>query len=276
MKNIKIFVILAATLAVLASCDKRDFTVKTGNTPVEFVPSDSIEITGEYYYLPIQMTQQGTLASVARIEVVSCTGIMINDAPATLVKDTDFMFTSEEIYIGAYDPDVDGDELPSNNLELRIPGYARYKSITLELNLVGDNVGPNNHIVYNFKVSSPYYNFEGRFQIGNNAITITPTEDPLVYNISLFGEDEAEWTASRAINTLNFSTAFYTNANNEACQWFPFDGQYISPGSVASLEWLDDDNLTTSTGIACGFDAGGGSWSVYILAAPGSQFYRVQ
>ena len=58
MKNIKIFVILAATLAVLASCDKRDFTVKTGNTPVEFVPSDSIEITGEYYYLPIQMTQQ--------------------------------------------------------------------------------------------------------------------------------------------------------------------------------------------------------------------------
>lgn len=277
MKNIKVILAAAAVLVAFSSCTKRDFTVETGNTPVEFVPMDSIEITGEYYSLPIQMTSQSDLAAVAEIEVVSCTGVMINDAPAVLENDTDIIFTSQRIYIGAYDPDVDAeDALPTNNLELRIPGYARYKEIKLELKLVGENVGPNSSMVYNFKVSSPYYNFSGIFQIGQNPITVTATEDPLVYNVSLFGEKEAEWTASRAINKLTFGATTYTNAAGEACQWFPYDGQYISPGSASDLEWLDDDNLTTNTGIACGYDAGGGSYQCYILQGPGAAFYRLQ
>ena len=60
MKQIKLIIAAAALTGLIVSCEK-DFTVQTGNTPVEFVYSsiDTV-LNSAMNYIPVQMTEQAT------------------------------------------------------------------------------------------------------------------------------------------------------------------------------------------------------------------------
>ena len=61
MKQLKIFLTVAAAGALLVSCDERQFTPVLGDTTVEFVnPNQTIQLTSEYINIPIQMTEQSS------------------------------------------------------------------------------------------------------------------------------------------------------------------------------------------------------------------------
>ena len=131
MRNIKLIVAAVALLGLLSSCEK-DFTVKTGNTPVEFLSSTmDVELNSVYNYIPIQMTDSSKVSSRAIVEFVGGTITMKEDGSTReVVNGTDVIFTSLDLYIGAYDPAIDTTSFPNNSIEFRLPNYLQYQSIS--------------------------------------------------------------------------------------------------------------------------------------------------
>ena len=179
MKNIKVLLLAAAVLLSFSSCTKRNFTVETGNTPVEFTASTmDVVLNSNYNYIPIQMTAQGNLSSLATFELVEGTIVMKEDGSTVPVEDgVNVIFTSKEIYVGAYDADADGaDGLPSNNIEFSIPAYLDYQSVSFKLRLTGEYLGENVELVWTAKAPTEI-DITGNWNIGGSTFVITLDEN---------------------------------------------------------------------------------------------------
>ena len=61
MKNKFLFLAALVSGIALVSCEQREFVPKTANNPVQFPAElDTIGMTSEYVYIPVQMTDQFT------------------------------------------------------------------------------------------------------------------------------------------------------------------------------------------------------------------------
>lgn len=269
MKRISIFVLTLSVLVLFSSCSK-DFTPATGNTKVEFVPAETFMIESQYFDIPVQQTEVSNTASVARVEIVSCTGKYSNGKDFNYVEDSTAFFTSNEIYVG---PSPDEGVLGTASFELKLPQYLSLDTLAIELRLVGDNVGANSTMTYTFSAVDQY-NMVGIFQIGQGQIAITATDDPLVYHISAAGEKEDEFTATRQINKLTISTDSYTASNGSTWLICTYDGEYLYPGTAVEFNFISDDTFNIPSGAFIGYEGTGG-YSGFI-ALPGAQGTRVQ
>ena len=96
MKQIKLIIAAAAMLGLIASCEK-DFTVQTGDTPVEFVYS-SIDTTlnNTYIFIPVRAIAENELSTFTTVEYLGGTYTLKEDPSKTaeLVDGSDIIFTS--------------------------------------------------------------------------------------------------------------------------------------------------------------------------------------
>lgn len=153
MKRITLFLTAVVAAVLLISCERRQFIPDTGKTPVEFPGAvDSVDMMTQYIYVPIQMTEQSTVASKAIVEVVGGTVTMLNGSTRPLENFTndqdgyenggDIIVTSNVIYIPGFDPEEDeSTALPSANIEIRIPSFRSFDEVKIELELVGEYLG---------------------------------------------------------------------------------------------------------------------------------------
>ena len=244
MRNIKLIIAAAALTALLASCEK-DFTVKTGDTPVEFLSSTmDVELNSVYNFIPIQMTANSELSSLATFELVSGTIVMKEDGSTRDVVDgTDVIFTSKEIYIGKYDPQVDTTSLPNNNIEFRIPKYLEYQSISLTLRLTGENLGSITELVWTASAPAEA-SMAGNWAFGNMILTEGPDVD--------MGE--------QGVCTVIFC-AYHEHTDGNTYLW---------PDEACILEFSEDGTTVTATnGIFHGFQSGSSwyNWNGSVVAA---------
>lgn len=278
MRNIKLIIAAAALTALLASCEK-DFTVKTGDTPVEFLSSTmDVELNSVYNFIPIQMTANSELSSLATFELVSGTIVMKEDGSTRDVVDgTDVIFTSKEIYIGKYDPQVDTTSLPNNNIEFRIPKYLEYQSISLTLRLTGENLGSITELVWTASAPAEA-SMAGSWAFGNMILTITEDEDGNFGVQSPFINGYT-WSATRANNQLTLSLEGPDVDMREQgvctvifCAYHEHtDGNtYLWPDEACILEFSEDGTTVTATnGIFHGFQSGSSwyNWPGSVVAA---------
>lgn len=153
MKRITLFLTAVVAAVLLISCERRQFIPDTGKTPVEFPGAvDSVDMMTQYIYVPIQMTEQSTVASKAIVEVVGGTVTMLDGSTRPLENFTndqdgyenggDIIVTSNVIYIPGFDPEEDdATALPSANIEIRIPSFRSFDEVKIELELVGEYLG---------------------------------------------------------------------------------------------------------------------------------------
>lgn len=273
MKKIRLIIAATALLGLLASCEK-DFTVETGTTPVEFVYS-SIDTTlnNSYIYIPVKATENVNVSSLAKFEYMG--GTLVNKADnsqADLVDGSDIIFTSKEIYVGAYDEDTDSTlGYSSNNIEARVPNYLNYQSITFKLQLTGEYLGQVTEMTYTATAPTEL-DMTGTWSIGNTEFQISEDANGNFIVVDAFFGDS--WTATRAGNTLTFNSTSgstfnmgdpYGDVTATFCAYHEQDGtMYLWPDEVCVWDFADN-TVTVTNGVFIGFespaDGGWYSWS---------------
>lgn len=158
MRHIKILLMAAAAGVLLTSCYKRQFEPTFGNTTVEFVnSSQEMTFTGEYINIPIRMTEQSSTGAQAVVSFTGGTVTMLDGTSHDVLPITndqegydnanngkgDIIVTSYTVNIGAYDEEVDGEGLPTNNLEVRVPNYRNMQTLTMSFEIVSGNASGN-------------------------------------------------------------------------------------------------------------------------------------
>ena len=276
MKQIKLIIAAAALTGLLASCEK-DFTVETGNTPVEFVYSSIDTVLNSVMnYIPVQMTQQATPSSYTTFEFLGGTITMKEDSSTVEIVDgTHVIFTSKELYVGAYDPEVDtADLLPTNNIEFRIPDYLDYQEITFSLRLTGEYLGSITEMTWTATAPAEI-DMTGTWNIGSAAFQISVDENGNYTIVDPFFGDS--WAASRAgtVLTLNSTSGNTFNVGDPHgdvtatfCAYHEQEGGdgtiYLWPDEVCVWEFTDG-TVTVTNGVFIGFespaDGGWYNWS---------------
>lgn len=276
MKQLKIFLTVAAAGALLVSCDERQFTPVLGDTTVEFVnPNQTIQLTSEYINIPIQMTEQSSTGAKAVVEFTGGTITPVDGTPRDVVEFTndqtgyenggDIIITSKEIYIGAYDADEDdADVLPFSNMEIRVPDYRNIQTLVLNFEIVSDNAGDNRTVVLTAEKPTELV-ITGTWNIANLQFNVSQDENGGYLLYTPFAADP--FTAVRDGNNLTISTngpetqvemesgtvtvqiycyAYHTQEGGD-------DTVYFWPDENSVLTFAEDETVTVSNGMLIGF-----------------------
>ena len=252
MKNIKVLLLAAAVLLSFSSCTKRDFTVETGNTPVEFAAT-TITLNAEYIYIPVRQLAPSDVYTPVTLEIVSCSALHLDGSSLTLENDSDIILTSSELNVAPLGEEGDGE----SSFEVRLPGYADYQNVAISVKLTG----PDTNIETTVTLQGvTRYNMSGLWSIDN-------------YGQVLIEEDEEDYTkfyvsfplptgqiftfpATRSVNTLAMDPNYTIPADGFEFFICYADGSSLSPGSPAEFEFADD-NTFASSGFFIGIESGG-------------------
>ena len=272
MKQLKIFLTVAAAGALLVSCDERQFTPVLGDTTVEFVnPNQTIQLTSEYINIPIQMTEQSSTGAKAVVEFTGGTITPVDGTPRDVVEFTndqtgyenggDIIITSKEIYIGAYDVDEDdADVLPFSNMEIRVPDYRNIQTLVLNFEIVSDNAGDNRTVVLTAEKPTELA-ITGTWTIAGTSFTISQDDSgyqftysfegtPLTFGAVRDGNNLTIDTDGPRLEGISIEQGGPTYDVDIVC-WV-FDGEMISASNVV-LSFTDDQNMTVTNGMFMGF-----------------------
>lgn len=231
MKRITLFLTAVVAAVLLISCERRQFT---GETPVEFPGAvDSVDMMTQYIYVPIQMTEQSTVASKAIVEVVGGTVTMLDGSTRPLENFTndqdgyenggDIIVTSNVINIPGFDPEEDDSTaLPSANIEIRIPSFRSFDEVKIELELVGEYLGDRTTTTV---VASRY---EGPVVVGTFHIK-NPDMNDTEYDVTI----EADATIS---NKYWFSNLLGDGSTRSIYGILDIDGATMTIDATQSLE----------------------------------------
>lgn len=216
MRNLKIFLTVAAAGVLFTSCYERQFTPTLGSTPVEFV-SSTIDTTlnSSTIRIPVHMTEQSGTGAKATLVFTGGTVTMKSDGSTREVVEFtndqtgyenggDILITSYDLYIGPYDEDEDGEDgLPTNSFEILVPDYLTFESMTLNFELKADNLGSNATLTYTATAPTEV-DFTGMWSIGGAQYQITVDETGTIYSVyTQFAEEP--FTGSRSGNTLTMN-----------------------------------------------------------------------
>ena len=241
MKNIKILIVAAAALFALSSCyEKREFTPETGSTPVEFV-STTVPLQSEYTDIPVHQLAESSNYSEVTLEVLSCTDVHLSGETLTLEDGTDFIFTSKELYVVPI-----GDEgAGSSSFEVRIPGYADYQRVDINVRLTGPSTDVETTVTLQ---GVTRYNMEGLWSWDSWGGNIAIYQDEEDYN--LFHIDLGVGTlipATRAVNVLRIDNTFEFTLQGYTCRFvLSEDGSNPTASSPVELTFSDDNNFTAT------------------------------
>ncbi len=286
MKQIRYSILTLALLVVLSSCTEDKFTPETGNTKVELLPAETFAIEDSYFYLPVHQIESSNTATKVGIELLSSTGTDINGNPYECKDDSTLIFTSKEIYVG---PNSGENSDTCSYFEVRLPDYRAIDELSIEVRLVGDNLGDNTTMTYTFK-SVEQYRMDGIFQTYgeydagdqgmvaiDGQIIISTTEDPLVYGISVAGENPQEFTAERFINRLVINSAnAYVASDGYEWNIFQYDGTNIIGATSVELVFLNDNEFIATSGFFAGYVDEEGYYAIASILSPGGQGGRVR
>lgn len=242
MKYIKISLAVAALLTLFVSCTKRTFEPVLGDTKVQFVNTTmELSLSGQYHFVPIQMVEQSTTSALATVVLKSAVATLPDGTTREIVErektDTvaaEIIFTSKEVYIGPYDSTTDGTGLPYNNLEFRLPYYRDYQAVTLEFELVGNNVEGNSTCIYTAEKAQGVV-IEGVYTFTSNNWPENPTDVAFTKESDskywfVYATENGDISAERDGNTLIFSLTDYVEYEGlklQLCQLLE-DGYYPS------------------------------------------------
>lgn len=279
MKNLKYLVVLVALVTLFASCTKREFTPKLGDTPIEFPQSEiKVDLDGKYFYVPVQQTEQSATGAKAIMKVNGGT-ITLKDGSTMDYSDRAIFLTAEEIYLPAYDEETDGtDGLPTASFEFNMPQYKNYNKVELQVELVGENLGSQTTATVIVSRESEIA-IEGTYEITSTAgeggaMALTVTSSDGVYYVNPFGSDK-EYEAERSGNNLTITLDPFTYQENPViiCAYHPADeGEtvYLWPDENVILKFTAT-GFEITNGFFLGYDAGGGKWGSYFAALPGDK-----
>lgn len=279
MKYIKISLAVAALLTLFVSCTKRTFEPVLGDTKVQFVnPTMELSLTGQYHFVPIQMVEQSTTSALATVVLKSAVATLPDGTTREIVErektDTvaaEIIFTSKEVYIGPYDSTTDGTGLPYNNLEFRLPYYRDYQSVTLEFELVGNNLAENTSCVYTASKPAGVV-IEGSYSL---QASIHPTDPQLVsvikiddntYKFGYFDTQNGDVVCTKDGNTLTLSTDEYIEYDGKKLYYRGCDGSSILDQAVSIT--FDGAGFVLDNGMFFGDITTG---SGYLIAVPGDK-----
>lgn len=277
MKYIKISLAIAALLTLFASCTKRSFDVVTGDTKVEFVNSNiEVSLTGAFHYVPIQMVDTAATAALATVEYVGGTVTLADGTtrPLEAREKTDtvaaeIIFTSMEVYVGAYDSDVDKGNLPSNNLEFRLPYYRDYQKVELNFKLIGTNVneGGNTTCTYVAQKAQGVV-IEGTYLVEDEEfVFIKESDTKYWFEYAVQGGDIS---AERVDNTLIFSLTDFVETQGYKLQICACHDGYYYPDEAAQVTFTAD-GLTLDNGMFYGDFEQGAAYFGIMAGATGSR-----
>ena len=275
---------MVAVLGFFASCSEKDFTPVTGNTNVEFVnPTTEVVLTGEYLYIPLQMVEQSAKAAKVTVEFTGGTFTTQEDVTAQILLDEHIIITTTELYIGAYDEEADGEGLPTNSIEVRVPQYRDFKEVTLNFAITSNNVGQ--HATTTFVAKAPekgavagQYELVSSFDGASTVVTIMAVEgDETAFDVMglIGGQDTVPgFTGTFADPTFTVSNAPNTQYNQGGADIIacPFDGSYLYPDNQCTWT-ISPAGFTSDNGIFCGFNDGG--WKYFFVCMPGDEAARL-
>lgn len=135
----------AAVAAMTEACNiyERDFSVETGTTPVEFVNAvDTISLASEYINIPIRLTQKSSEPSKAIVALTAGEAVMPDGSRIAIQENNQIVITSNEIFVGPW-TDEDGRESPVSYVEVKVPDYREYLSLSLSFAIKGEYQGAN-------------------------------------------------------------------------------------------------------------------------------------
>lgn len=252
MKNIKVLLLAAAVLLSFSSCTKRNFTVETGNTPVEFAAT-TITLNAEYIYIPVHQLAASDVYTPVTLEIVSCSALHLDGSSLTLENDSDVILTSSELNVAPLGEEGDGE----SSFEVRIPGYADYQNVQLSVKLTG----PDTNIETTITLQGvTRYNMSGLWNLdtwGTLIITEDENDYTKFYVTFLSENDQREFPATRAVNNLTIdpnATFNYGGFDYFVC--LSTAPGSLTPGSPAIFTFTSDNAFTT-TGIFIGYNSGG-------------------
>lgn len=253
MKRIKILLIAAAALFALSSCyEKREFTPATGSTPVEFV-STTVTLASEYTDIPVHQLAESDVYTQVSLEVLGCTALHLNGETLTLEDDSDIIFASKEIYVAPLGEEGDG----SSSFEVRIPGYADYQRVDINVRLTGPSTDIETTITLQ---GVERYEMNGYWQLdtwGTLYITEDENDYTRFYVTLLSADDVREFPATRSVNILSIDqTATFEYGGHQYFVCLSEGAGSLTPSSPAQFTFTDDDTFTT-TGIFIGYNEGG-------------------
>lgn len=289
MKNKILFLAALVSGIALVSCEQREFVPKTANNPVQFPAElDTIGMTSEYVYIPVQMTDQFTTAAKAVVEFVDGTKTYSGGREVELREFTDnyeeggdILITSKEIYIPGFDPeDDDSTYIPTAYIEVRIPDYRSYEQFKLNFRLVGENPQGNTEmtvVLTQFEGAV----LEGTFAVTNyygNAYTFTVTRDASVTNKYWFtGLEGAGTTIPSLYGVLDIDGVTMTIPLDQTNQAADLAGTSFGSASGGNPDTgnapvlvFSRDGITFSNGFFCG-TSDGSQWRLQTLISAGSR-----
>lgn len=284
---------ILAAVGSLFSCTKRDFTVETGNTPVQFTESTmTVDLTQEYNYIPVEMLEQALVSSYTTFEFVggSYTTYATEESESQtfeLKNGSDIIFTAMELYVGAFDPEADVDPvtgtnvdtlgnpvLPSNNIEFRLPNYNNYQSVTVNLKLTGAYLGQNTTVEWTgVGRERPVggidivgnWSFDGTYKF---AIAAGEEEDHYTITDPFFGDTWAAVLENDLTLTLSATMGATFNVGDPHgdvtatfCAYHEQDGNmYLWPDEPCVFE-CTSESIMTVNGVFIGFESpADGGW----------------
>lgn len=289
MKNKILFLAALVSGIALVSCEQREFVPKTANNPVQFPAElDTIGMTSEYVYIPVQMTDQFTTAAKAVVEFVDGTKTYSGGREVELREFTDnyeeggdILITSKEIYIPGFDPeDDDSTYIPTAYIEVRIPDYRSYEQFKLNFKLVGENpqgITEMTVVLTQFEGAV----LEGTFAVANyfgTAYTFTVTRDASVTNRYWFtGLEGAGTTIPSLYGVLDIDGVTMTIPLDQTNQAADLAGTSFGSASGGNPDTgnapvlvFSRDGITFSNGFFCG-TSDGSQWSLKTLISAGSR-----
>lgn len=291
MKNKFLFLAALVSGIALVSCEQREFVPKTANNPVQFPAElDTIGMTSEYVYIPVQMTDQFTTAAKAVVEFVDGTKTYSGGREVKLEEFTDnyeeggdILITSKEIYIPGFDPeDDDSTYIPTAYIEVRIPDYRSYEQFKLNFKLVGENPQGNTEmtvVLTQFEGAV----LEGTFAVANyfgTTYTFTVTRDASVTNKYWFtGLEGAKTTIPSLYGMLDIDGVTMTIPLEQTNQAADLAGTSFGSASGGNPDTgnapvlvFSRDGITFSNGFFCGRKTSDGSqWELQTLISAGSR-----
>ena len=289
MKNKILFLAALVSGIALVSCEQREFVPKTANNPVQFPAElDTIGMTSEYVYIPVQMTDQFTTAAKAVVEFVDGTKTYSGGREVELREFTDnyeeggdILITSKEIYIPGFDPeDDDSTYIPTAYIEVRIPDYRSYEQFKLNFKLVGENpqgITEMTVVLTQFEGAV----LEGTFAVANyfgTAYTFTVTRDASVTNRYWFtGLEGAGTTIPSLYGVLDIDGVTMTIPLDQTNQAADLAGTSFGSASGGNPDTgnapvlvFSRDGITFSNGFFCG-TPDGSQWKLQTLISAGSR-----
>ena len=264
MKNIKVLLLAAAVLLSFSSCTKRNFTVETGNTPVEFAAT-TITLNAEYIYIPVHQLAASDVYTPVTLEIVSCSALHLDGSTITLENDSDVILTSSELNVAPLGEEGDGE----SSFEIRVPAYTDYQNVLIDVKLTGPDTNIETTITlqgvtrYNM-VGTWNWNTMGTVQIIENE-----EGDYSDFYIDL---GVGFWIpAERKVNNLEIDNTFLFEWGSYLAHFVFFDGAAgtYNTNAPVVLSFTDDNNFTATGWLLHATDEAGSDLGYFQYAGEG-------